>query len=136
VIQTGDPEHMVIVDVLNHNYKAFYEGELKSRKLFNYPPLTRLIQVTLKHKDRALVAEAARYLAQDIRKGLKGGVLMGPTTPIISRVRNQYLQEFLLKLKKEGSTIAYHKQLLLHAIEVMKKHEGYKGVEVHLDVDP
>lgn len=135
-IQTGDPENTVIVDVLNHNYKAFYENELIARRQYHYPPITRLIQITLRHKDRALVAEAARYMAQELRKGLKGGILMGPTTPIISRVRNLYLQDLLLKLKKEGNEITYHKQLLLHAIEVLKKHDGYKSVDVLLDVDP
>jgi hypothetical protein len=34
-----------------NNYEDFYQAQLQERKQFNYPPFSRLIQLTIKHKD-------------------------------------------------------------------------------------
>jgi primosomal protein N' (replication factor Y) (superfamily II helicase) len=135
IIQANDPDNPVIRDVVNHNYLSFYERELNGRKLFNYPPLTRLIKVTLRHKDKDVVAQAAGYMTQGLKAGLRG-ILLGPGVPIIGRVRNYYLQEILLKLQKDNSELLYNKDVLIRSIAILKKHAGFKTLEVQVDVDP
>ena len=135
IVQTGDPEHPVVQFVLNHDFNGFYRHEMAGRKAFNYPPFTRLVQLTLKHKDRGTVLEAAQYLSHELKKDLRG-ILMGPTTPLIARVRNLYMQEILLKLKKDNKELQFNKDLIQFAINILKKNASFKSVEVLVDVDP
>ncbi|MBI5417908.1 primosomal protein N', partial [Candidatus Poribacteria bacterium] len=51
VIQTYEPEHYSIRLASLHDYKNFYEKEIKYRKALFYPPFTRIISILFKCKD-------------------------------------------------------------------------------------
>ena len=63
MIQASKINHPVLLFVQQHDYQKFYENEIAMRKQFFYPPFSRLIRFTLKHKIKELVQEAARSLA-------------------------------------------------------------------------
>ncbi len=69
-----------------HDYKKFYENEIAMRKQFFYPPFSRLIRLTLKHKIKEVVQEAADVLGNFLKKDFQN--LIGPAAPVINRVRN------------------------------------------------
>ena len=71
-----------------------------NRKQFHFPPFVNLIQITLKHKQAEAVNDCAIILGNTLRTQL-GNSILGPTTPVISKVRNMYLRQILIKLKKE-----------------------------------
>ena len=48
IIQTYNPNHSIIKDVIMNNFTSMYTNELLDRKNFHYPPFYRLIQITLK----------------------------------------------------------------------------------------
>ncbi|MDR1182187.1 MAG: primosomal protein N', partial [Bacteroidales bacterium] len=50
LIQTYKPQHEVFNYLQSNDYYALFERLLKERYSFRYPPLTRLIKITLKHK--------------------------------------------------------------------------------------
>ena len=56
IIQTHNPENLAILTASEGNFKSFYDRELETRKTFSYPPYSRLIKLTFKHKyqDKAL----------------------------------------------------------------------------------
>ncbi|MDX2002958.1 MAG: primosomal protein N' [Chitinophagales bacterium] len=135
LIQATDPDHHIIQQVVQHQWKEYYAQELKERQKFFYPPYARLIQLTVKHRDRAIAKRAAEYLANAIREKASCRV-MGPVVPVIGRIRNQYLQDILLKLKKEAQDLSFHKQLLLKSIDLLKHHAEFSTVQVVVDVDP
>jgi primosomal protein N' (replication factor Y) len=68
VIQTADPAHPVIQNVIHNNFKAMYERELTTRRQFLYPPFARVIEVQLRHKEVQRVEKAALFLANQLRK--------------------------------------------------------------------
>jgi primosomal protein N' (replication factor Y) len=43
IIQTYNPKNPVILDVVNHDYKAMYVQQLIDRRKFKYPPFYRLV---------------------------------------------------------------------------------------------
>ena len=47
LIQSFNPAHPVLADVINHDFKSFYQREIQERQAFQYPPFFRLIQITL-----------------------------------------------------------------------------------------
>ena len=78
IIQTSNPQHAVLQDIVQHDYEQMYHRELAERKQFHYPPFVRLVRITLKHKDRDAVQAAANALVAGLRTQITDGVL-GPT---------------------------------------------------------
>jgi len=121
--------------VQEHDYKKFYEFEIYNRRQFFYPPFSRIVLLTLRHKDKATVMQAADKLAGSLRQDLKDYVI-GPAAPIVNRVRNQYLMEILIKLPKEpGMGMTYRKVIRNH-INLLQAVKGFKSLPVVADVDP
>ncbi len=133
IIQTHNPEHNIIQNVVQNDYLTMYINQLLDRKNFNYPPFYRLIEITVIHKDVDMVNAAAKYLADELKQYFKQRVL-GPEFPIVSRIRNLYQKNILLKIEREASVIQAKKiiaELLIHF-----KAGEYKSVRVQIDVDP
>jgi primosomal protein N' (replication factor Y) len=127
--------HPTILHVRAHDYISFYKEELDMRKEFLYPPFTRLIKITLKHKKQEIVLEAANMLAKGMVENPKI-VVFGPAEPPIARVRNLYLQEILLKINKDTNIIQQLKNDLKHKIALLTTTKSFSQVQVILDVDP
>jgi len=101
-IQTFNPYHQILQQVTTNNYAAMYKEQLEERYQYKYPPLLRTIKVTLKHKNFNKVNRASEWLATSLRNQFKENVL-GPTAPVVARVRNQYIKHILIKLPNSKS---------------------------------
>ena len=134
VIQSYDPGHSVIQNVVVNNYVGLYESEIGQRKKFKYPPFYRLIEITAKHKDFKVLNKAADELAGRLRRKF-GKRVLGPEYPVIGRVRNLYLKKILIKLEKEVS-VSKAKITLQETVDTFKMSSGFKQVRVLVDVDP
>ena len=89
-IQTANPKHPLLQLVQQHDYKQFFSFEIEKRKEFFYPPFSRIILLTLKHRDKNIVTAAAEKLTQLLKQDLKD-FIVGPAAPVVNRIRNQYL---------------------------------------------
>ncbi|MCX6247916.1 MAG: primosomal protein N' [Bacteroidetes bacterium] len=134
IIQTYNPKHPVILDVVNHDYKAMYEQQLVDRRKFKYPPFYRLVLVKVKHKDPAILNRAADELARRLRK-LFGNRVLGPEYPLVSRIMNYYLKQILVKIERQASQTEMKKQLMLE-IEEFSKIKEFSPLRLVIDVDP
>lgn len=134
MIQTIQPQHPVLQFVQRHDYKSMYQSEIESRKQFFYPPFSRIIQVSLKHKMKDVVERAAHQFADSL-KNKYGQYLVGPAEPVISRIRNQHLMELLLKLPRDTKLISQCKQDLLHQVAVLHNNKSFRSVVIVPDVD-
>lgn len=136
IIQTNNPKHPVLQDIMAHDYVQMYRRELAERKLFSYPPYVRLVRVTLRHVERDLVTEAARVLAQELQTRLGQGVC-GPQAPLIAKIRNQYLMDIWVKIKKDTpQRLVASKEVIGEARRRLLLDKAFRQVRVVLDVDP
>jgi primosomal protein N' (replication factor Y) len=135
IVQTSQPDSSLLQFVLAHDYVGFYEEEMKHRREFFYPPFSRLIQLTFKHKEAKKAWEAARLVAASLQKGL-GKNLLGPTEPAVNRVKNQYLVQLLLKLQRSGKLIRSVKKQIRDETLKLQESASLRSVEVVADVDP
>jgi primosomal protein N' (replication factor Y) len=133
LVQTGMPLHPVLQQVQANDYAGMYAQQLDERCKFAYPPFSRLIRVTLKHRDQAVLFRAAEMLSQLLRPVFAERVL-GPEVPLINRVQNLYLINFLLKLDLNRS-LQHAKQTLRQQFETLRRHEKYKAIIITVDVD-
>ena len=134
LIQTTQPSHPVLQLVKEHNYKKLYSEEVEKRKQFFYPPFSRLIHVTFKHKIKEVVEKAALFFADGL-KTKYGQYLVGPAEPVINRIRNQHLMELLVKLPRDAKFIAQCKRDMLEQVAVLHQHKSFKSVTAVNNVD-
>ena len=135
IIQTNSPHHAVIEQVVAHDFLGFYKSEMSERNRFNYPPFSRMVQITLRHKDVLMVEKAALFLANNIRKS-KVGELLGPTIPLISRVRNLYLRDILIKTDINTPDLQTFKKVIKENLDLLRGEKELKSVWISVDVDP
>jgi len=134
VIQTKDTENFIVQQVITNNYSAMYKQQLEERRKFFYPPFTRLIKLTLKHRDNKVVDKAAYELVNRIKE-LPHLKVLGPTMPPINKIQNLFIRTALIKMHK-GSQITPIKRQLEAILEAFKSTSEFKSTQVIVDVDP
>lgn len=132
LIQSNNTDNIILQSIKNYDQKTFYYNELLTRKQYNYPPYVSLIQITLKHKIPDEVKDASTLLAQELR--LHGTFqVLGPSSPLISKVRNMYLRQILIKCAKNKDTIKEVKANLAKAIDTT--YRKHKQAQIIVEVD-
>jgi primosomal protein N' (replication factor Y) (superfamily II helicase) len=135
LIQVANTQHPVLKYVISHDFKAFYNQELAARQQFFYPPFSRIIRISFKHKMQNIVHDAASLFALQLHKEFEK-YLTGPGEPVIARIRNQYIMELMLKLPKNGSTIASAKWAIQQQRAILQNDRKFRSVTIIADIDP
>jgi primosomal protein N' (replication factor Y) (superfamily II helicase) len=136
VVQTSNPEHPLLQLVLQHDYRGFYELQLADRQEHQYPPFSRLIEITLKHSDKRVCQQAAETLAEACRTKLPGVYILGPGEPAISKIRNLFLMNILIKVPRATANLGQLKTTLLSLTEGITQQKEFRSLRIILDVDP
>ena len=133
-LQTYQPDHPIIINVINNDFDEMYAKQLIERKDYKYPPFVRLIRITVKDISFDKLNSSSDWLNKAIRANFKGLVL-GPVYPEISRIKNKYHKEFLIKLTdlKDLNIFRSKFQLIMKSFDSISK---YRSVKVIVDVDP
>ncbi len=134
ILQTYNPHHQVIENVIKADYLALYEEQIQERRIFLYPPYYRLIEIILKHRDPEVLNAAADWMAQQLR-GVFAARVMGPEYPLVSRIRGLYLKTVTLRFEK-SEPLTDAKRVIMQIGGDLTKQEGWSGVTVIYDVDP
>jgi primosomal protein N' (replication factor Y) len=135
MIQVANTRHPVLGFVQEHDYETFFTQEIDGRRRYGYPPFTRLILITFKHKMRDVVVNASNAFAAALQPQY-GKYMVGPAEPVVNRVRNQHLMELLFKLPKDTHTINECKKAILNQIALLHQAKSFRSVVVIPDVDP
>jgi primosomal protein N' (replication factor Y) len=133
IIQTGQPDQWIIQKVIQNDYVSMYEQELLERRNFSYPPYTKIIQFTLKHKDPNQIEGSAELLAKELR-ALFGTRIIGPEFPLVRRVQNLYIKIIRLKIERSFSQ-KQTKQKINEILDLFYANPLNKSVRVTIDVD-
>ena len=134
IMQTAQPEHPVIKQIIQHDYLEHYASQIEERKNFHYPPYYRLINIALKHKDKELLNQASDFVAKGLRHNLGDNVL-GPEPPLIGRVQGLFIMNILVKINRE-QPLARIKELINYYINGLKQRKELYALVASIDVDP
>ncbi|MCF8223172.1 MAG: primosomal protein N' [Bacteroidales bacterium] len=134
IIQTADPQHPVMKQILDNDYFSMYNNQVEERKEFNYPPFSRLVRIYLKHRELGVVNEAAEILGKNLRLTFNMNVL-GPEFPPRSRLQNLYIKSILLKTSRHMSS-AYLGEVLSRNFDAVRARKEYSALRIYSDVDP
>lgn len=134
LIQTNNTNHPLLHKIIQNDYDGLYQDEIQEREAYFYPPITRLIQLTAKHQEQAIAKEAAVQLAAKLTEKLGSGRVLGPETPLVERIRNQFLFDVLLKLERSLNLKAI-KAFVQEEVDNVLTNKAFKGLSVVIDVD-
>jgi primosomal protein N' (replication factor Y) len=102
ILQTFQPEHYAIQAASRHDYRAFYQQELKYRRQLGYPPFAHLARLEFRHRDEVQAERAARSMAARVEAWLhqetRGATeVIGPVPCYFARLAGVYRWQIVLR---------------------------------------
>ena len=141
IIQTSQPEHPVYQRIANNEATSLSSDLLKERKDFNFPPYTRIVEVNIKDNIEDRGKRMSEKLAFKLRGQLtKEGMsliddpIIGPYSPAVDRVADQYIRTIRLSLRKDRN-LTSDKEKLRKTVIAFEKENRYDG-HITINVDP
>lgn len=134
VIQSADVKHPVFSTLDEREYETMAASQLAERQMFNYPPYSRVINITLRGNQPVQLAECSMTLAQKLRH-IFGSRVLGPVTPLIDKIRGEHLLEIMLKIENSAS-FAKARKIVAEQIGEVSKQGDYRKIKIVCNVDP
>ncbi|WP_431088034.1 primosomal protein N' [Paenibacillus sp. 8b26] len=145
-VQTYTPEHYSVIHASRHDYSSFVREELKHRRNLHYPPYCRLILVTFSHEQLPVLVRLAENYSATLQgrarqRGWLGNMdrltsdvldILGPVASPISRIKNRYRFQCMIKWRGNIDAIGLAQQV---ADEMAESAQAQKLL-ISLDVDP
>lgn len=139
IIQTYSPKDRAIILASQHDYPHFFWEEIEYRKDRRYPPFTHVIRVILLHEKEERVIKAAHSLTEYLRLGILNNengyndlVILGPAPAILSRLKNKFRWQVLVKGKRLEPLRAF----LHQGVQKYAQDSSSQGVQLNIEVDP
>ncbi len=128
VIQTYHPDHYAIRAALRHDDGAFAAEEMRFRRIFHYPPYTRMVQLLLRDSDRRRGQQRLEELADRLqRHPLAGEVrITGPAPAPLEKLRGKWRFQLLLR----GAVSSRLRRMILDVLP------DQRSADLVVDVDP
>jgi primosomal protein N' (replication factor Y) len=128
VIQTFHPDHYAIQAALRGDDAAFLDEEMRFRRVFHYPPYTRLAQLLVHDRKRERAQAAIEEVAEALARHPQAGAvrLTGPAPAPLERLRGEWRFQLLARA---ASFRDLHRVLA----EALPRHPSY---DLTVDIDP
>jgi len=136
IIQTANIKQPILHYIMHQNFIRFYNHEIEDREKYKYPPFYRLIKITLKHREPGVLSNGAGALADRIKKTVHKKLVLGPHEPMITKIRNFYLKEIIIKISRNSRELHRLKQGLMDDASFIKQQKDFKQLIIVFDVDP
>ena len=101
-MQSYDTTHYAILNASSGTYQKFYKEELQYRKLGNYPPFKKIIEITVVGKEYNETFNEANEICNFIKDKSKVSVL-GPAEDYIVKLNDLY--HFKITIKYENDKV-------------------------------
>lgn len=127
-IQTYLGENILFNFIKEHDYKSFYDYEIKQREEFLYPPFISLSRIIFQSYDEKDCIEYANEIMSLLHKMKRELDFLGPAPCFFSKLHGKYRYHILCKSKDEDA----QNVLLSDFLQRTKKNDK---VETIIDVD-
>ena len=140
VVQTYEPEHYGITTAKNNDFYGFYNQEIKLRKEFKYPPFVNLLAILFLSENELSIKQCAMYFKNKLSKKLTEYAineeenLMGPQPAPISKVKNRFRWQLLMKCELVDQNIL--NGIINDIREECLNMKRFSNVIISLDINP
>lgn len=101
IIQTYNPENVVIKVAAKMDFKQFYEKEIMDREALNYPPFGKIIKLIFQDINHEKVDKETMNVYREIKEAtnnIKKYKLSEPFDPLVAKVRGRFRKQMVIKL--------------------------------------
>lgn len=127
IVQTYNPNHYSIEFAKKHDYKSFYNHELRIRKKLNYPPFCHIVALRIITEDyecgNGEIEKISKYLKNNLNDKY---TILGPSVSL--KINNTYKFQLIIKYKE--------KELLYEVLNRVNKNIKNKKVKFEIDFNP
>ena len=134
ILQTKNVNLPVIQQVVNNDFKSFYNDLLEERKGFHYPPFYHLVYIYLKHRHENVVDSGAIYMGSLLRQWF-GNRVLGPDKPAVARVKSLSIRKLMIKLEN-GIDLKRVREYFRLCQKQILQDKQYATLQIYFDVDP
>ena len=128
IIQTYQPENYVMEKIMKNDYDGFYNSEIEMRKILEYPPFSKIINIGISSSNEEKLERTARKLFEAVKKDYVE--VYGPNKSLVYKVKDRYRENIFIKGNKKN--IDYYKKEL----EKILSEFNDEGCRIVVDVDP
>lgn len=138
VIQTCNPQNDVIQIAAKQDYEAFFEDELRTRKMLIYPPYCDICLIGFVGENENKVKSASQRFTDILKEKLSGEynelkiIALGPMAARVSKISNKFRYRLILKCKNS----ARFRALMSEMLKVTGLEKAFIGVSVYIDINP
>ena len=138
VIQTCNPQNDVIQIAAKQDYEAFFEDELRTRKMLIYPPYCDICLIGFVGENENKVKSASQRFTDILKEKLSGEynelkiIALGPMAARVSKISNKFRYRLILKCKNS----ARFRALMSEMLKVTGSEKAFIGVSVYIDINP
>ncbi len=137
MIQTENPRHFVLQQVLQNDYKTFYAREIELRKKNQYPPFIRLALIEVKSPDDKKARGAITDFHKFLKRFEKYVLIMPPSEAILAKLKGEYRYQILIKSFKSVDPSGYAlRKAVSEARAEFTARSRFKDVKIIIDIDP
>lgn len=127
IVQTYNPNHYSIEFAKKHDYKSFYNHELRIRKKLNYPPFCHIVALRIITEDyecgNSEIDKISKYLKNNLNDKY---TILGPSVSL--KINNTYKFQLIIKYKE--------KELLYEVLNRVNENIKNKKVKFEIDFNP
>lgn len=127
LLQTYNPEHVVLSTLKNDSEEEFIKYEIENRRSANMPPFSKIVSIILTDKNESRVFEFAKSLVAAAPQS--DAVILGPAKALMSKIAQKYRYRILLIVSKKFNLQQYL-QFWFSLVKVPS------SCHVKVDVDP
>ena len=138
VIQTNEPDSVILSLAARQDYDNFYNSEIMTRKLMIYPPYCDIATVSFSGQERKYTEDAANHFFQLLKSAASGEfkdvklITLGPTAAAVPKVNNSYRYKLIIKYKNTKR----FKEMMSTVIADYGKSAFSKKVTASVNVNP
>ena len=131
MIQTSQPEHPIYQSIAHNSASDINTALLMERKDFNFPPFSRIIELTVRdiYEERAI--RMSVKLGTDLERIAQ---VTGPYAPVVDKIADRHIRTIRISLRKD-KTLRSKKEAIRKAIRDFEAKHRYDG-HITLNVDP
>jgi primosomal protein N' (replication factor Y) len=127
IIQTYEPENLILESLLDHNRVKFYMSEFKNRQDFSMPPFCNLFKISFSdvNEEKAMKLAIKFATSLDYNENVE---IIGPSASAIIRLNRVYRYNLILKANKSFDLQGF-------LSEQIQKH-NLSSLKMRIDVNP
>jgi primosomal protein N' (replication factor Y) len=134
IVQTYNPDNSSITHAVKGDYEGFFSDEIEIRRHMGYPPFADIMSINMSSENEELLIKSIQNVGI-ILKNLAAGYdkidMLGPSPCMISKIKDSYRWQLILKGKIEPEIADYIRKTIYDLTK-----DVYNSIRISMDVNP